>query len=128
MGQTLGMSPVSKSRPAAAWWRLLAAIVFLAVPAIGLPVFVGHLYAVRPHVTDAPGGFVLPHYRDGLTWYFAHADEMLIRGLYFWLLAGVLLLMFVGGQILRRPLKRLLRPPEVPPADGGNAGDDQIRT
>ncbi|MFT4076433.1 MAG: hypothetical protein QM647_12985 [Asticcacaulis sp.] len=114
------MSDVSKSRPAAAWWRLLAASVFTAVPAIGLPSFISHLYRVRPHVTDAPGGYVLPHYRDGVTWYFAHADETLIKGLSFWLLAGVILLMFVGGQMLRRPLKQWLRRP--------HSGDDQIRT
>ena len=112
-------APVSKPRPAAAWWRLLVAFVFAAVPAASLPVFISHLYAVRPHVTDAPGGFVLPHYRDGVTWYFAHSDEMLIRGLSFWLLAGVLLLMFVGGQMIRRPLKKVLKPPPQ---------EDQIRT
>jgi hypothetical protein len=111
--------PVSKPRPAAAWWRLLAVFVFAAVPAVSLPLFITHLYAVRPHVTDAPGGFVLPHYRNGLTWYFAHSDEMLIRGLSFWLLAAVILLLFVGGQMIRRPLKQVLKPPQA---------EDQIRT
>ena len=113
--------PVSKPRPAAAWWRLLAVFVFAAVPAVSLPLFISHLYAVRPHVTDAPGGFVLPHYRNGVTWYFAHSDEMLIRGLSFWLLAAVILLLFVGGQIIRRRLKQWLKPP-VTEADDETAG------
>jgi hypothetical protein len=113
-------APVSRPRLAAAWWRLLAAIVFAAVPAIGLPVFIAELYRVRPHVTDVANGYVLPHYREGLVWYFAHADETLIKGLSFWLLAGVLLLLFAGGQMLRRPLKQFLKPP---PAD-----QDQIKT
>lgn len=106
-----------KPRPAVAWWRLAAAIIFAAVPAVSLPLFISHLYAVRPHVTDAPGGFVLPHYREGVTWYFAHSDEMLIRGLSFWLLAAVVLLLFVGGQMIRRRLKQWLKPPVVDAED-----------
>jgi hypothetical protein len=113
--------PVSKPHSAAAWWRLLAVFVFAAEPAVSLPLFISHLYAVRPHVTDAPGGFVLPHYRNGVTWYFAHSDEMLIRGLSFWLLAAVILLLFVGGQMIRRRLKQWLKPPVVD-ADDETAG------
>ncbi len=103
---------VPRPRPSTAWLRLSAAAVFAAIPAIGLPVFIDHLYRVRPHVTDARGGFVLPHFRDGVASYFAHADEMLIRGLSFWLLAAVLLLMFAGGQLMRRRIKACLRPPK----------------
>jgi succinate dehydrogenase/fumarate reductase cytochrome b subunit len=103
------------------WLRLAAASVFTAIPAIALPVFIHHLYAVRPHVTDARGGFVLPHYRDGVAWYFAHSDEMLIRGLSLWLLAAVLLLMFVGGQVIRRRLKQWLKPPVTVDTDDETA-------
>ncbi len=87
-------------------------MVFAAIPAIALPGFIDHLYRVRPHVTDARGGFVLPHFREGVAYYFAHSDEMLIKGLSFWLLAAVLLLLFVGGQMMRRRLKIWLRPPK----------------
>jgi hypothetical protein len=106
-----------KAKPSAVWLRLVVAAVFTAIPAIGLPVFIDHLYRVRPHVTDARGGFISPHFRDGVAWYFSHTDEMLIRGLSFWLLAGVILLMFVGGQIMRRRIKAMLRPPKEEAAD-----------
>ena len=106
------MLRVSRSKPSSARWRLIAAAVFTAIPAIGLPVFIDHLYRARPHVTDAHGGFISPHFRDGVAWYFTHSDEMLIRGLFFWLLAAVILLMFVGGQMMRRRIKAMLRPPK----------------
>ena len=106
-----------KAKPSAVWLRLVVAAVLAAIPAIGLPVFIDHLYRVRPHVTDAPGGFISPHFRDGVAWYFSHTDEMLIRGLSFWLLAGVILLMFVSGQIMRRRIKAMLRPPKEEAAD-----------
>jgi len=95
----------------------MAAVVFTAIPAIALPIFINHLYAVRPHVTDARGGFVLPHFREGMAYYFAHSDEMMIRGLSLWLLAAVILLMFVGGQMLRRRLKQWLKPPVTEASD-----------
>ena len=94
-----------------ALWRLVAAFIFTLIPAISLPMFLTHLYQVRPHVTDAAGGFVQPRYHDGVTWYFAHADEVILKGLFFWLLSGVLLLMFLGGMMLRRRVKIWLRPP-----------------
>lgn len=107
-----GASSLSKPKASPARWRLVAAAVFAAIPAASLPVFIDHLYRVRPHMTDARGGFVLPHFHDGAVWYFAHSDEMLIRGLSFWLLAAVILLMFVGGQMMRRRIKAWLRPPK----------------
>jgi hypothetical protein len=106
-----------KPKPSTVWLRLGAAMVFTAIPAIGLPMFIDHLYRVRPHVTDARGGFVLPHFRDGVAYYFAHTDEVLIRGLFFWLLAAVFLLMFVGGQMMRRRIKQWLRPPVAEDTD-----------
>ena len=91
-------------RRSAARWRLVAAVIFTAVPGIALPTFVHHLYAVRPTVTDVRAGFVNPHFHHGVAYYFAHTDETLIRALAFWLLAGVLLLMFAAGQMMRRRL------------------------
>jgi len=109
----------SRARPSAAWLRLLASLIFTVVPAVALPLHFAHLHAVRPHVTDVRAGFVSPHYSNGVAWYFSHADETLIRALSFWLMAGVILLIFVGGQMMRRPLKQMLRPPpEVVKADG----------
>ncbi len=94
--------------------------------------FIDHLYRVRPHVTDARGGFVLPHFREGVGYYFAHSDEMLIRGLSFWLLAAVILLLFVAGQMMRRRIKQWLRPPMTAPAETDESATpqsvDQIKT
>ncbi|MDV6332699.1 hypothetical protein [Asticcacaulis sp. 201] len=101
----------NKPRPSAARWRLMAAVIFTAVPAIALPTFIHHLYAVRPTVTDVRAGFVNPHFHNGIAYYFAHTDETLIRALSFWLLAGVLLLMFAAGQMMRRRLMQWLKPP-----------------
>lgn len=67
---------------------------------------------------------MLPHFREGVAYYFAHTDEMLIRGLSFWLLAAVLLLMLVGGQMMRRRLKIWLRPPK----DVADAADETPRS
>ena len=113
----ISSSQPSKPKPSTVWLRLVAAVIFTAIPAIGLPVFIDHLYRVRPHVTDARGGFISPHFHEGTVWYFAHSDEVLIRGLFFWLLAGVILLMFVGGQMMRRRIKAMLRPPKEEAAD-----------
>lgn len=112
----------SKPKASPAWLRLVAAMVFTAIPAIGLPMFIDHLYRVRPHVTDARGGFVLPHFRDGVAYYFAHTDEMLIKGLSLWLLAAIILLLFVAGQLMRRRLKQWLKPPVTEDAE-----DETIR-
>ena len=114
MSEARKVKQKSRPKPSPARLRLFAAIVFTAIPAIWLPLFIQHLYDVRPNVTDVRNGFVQAHFRDGIGHYFSHADENLIRGLSFWLMAAVILLLFAGGQMMRRQLKQMLRPPPDP--------------
>lgn len=105
---------MSKPRSSGVALRVMAAGVFAAIPAIALPVYIDHLYRVRPTVTRIAEGFIQPHFRDGVGYYFARGDEMIIRGLSFWLMAGIILFMFMAGHMMRRQLKRALRPPKDP--------------
>lgn len=105
---------MSKPKSSGAALRVMASGVFAAMPAIALPVYIDHLYRVRPTVTRIAEGFIQPHFRDGVGYYFARSDEMIIRGLSFWLMAAIILFMFMAGHMMRRRLKIMLRPPRDP--------------
>lgn len=115
---------MSKPKSSGAALRVFAAGVFAAIPALALPVYIDHLYRVRPMVTRISEGFIQPHFRDRVGYYFSHSDEMIIRGLSFWLLAGVILFMFMAGHMMRRRLKQMLRPPHDPAPVGTDDADD----
>ncbi|CAL4868588.1 hypothetical protein MMA231_02876 [Asticcacaulis sp. MM231] len=105
---------MSKPKSSGAALRVMAAGIFAAIPAIALPVYIDHFYRVRPTVTRIAEGFIQPHFRDGVGSYFTRGDEMVIRGLSFWLMAAIILFMFMAGHMMRRRLKIMLRPPRDP--------------
>lgn len=121
---TIQKPPMSKPKSSGVALRVMAAGVFAAIPAIALPVYIDHLYRVRPTVTRIAEGFIQPHFRDGVGYYFARGDEMIIRGLSFWLMAGIILFMFMAGHMMRRRLKIMLRPPKDPEPVVTDEADD----
>jgi hypothetical protein len=121
--KTVQKTHMSKAKSSGAGLRVMAAGLFAAIPAIALPVYIDHLYRVRPTVTRISEGFIQPHFRDGIGYYFARGDEMMIRGLSFWLMAAIILLMFMAGHMMRRRLKIMLRPPRDPEPVAEEAGE-----
>ncbi|MGA9658083.1 MAG: hypothetical protein WBQ60_03160 [Asticcacaulis sp.] len=103
---------------------LWASVILTGVCGVFLPLFFSYLYAARPHITDVSRGFILPHYKDGISYYFAHSDEALIRIFALGLMLGLIALILSSVYALRRPLMRKLQPPEdeAAPPDQDEAG------
>ena len=85
---------------------------FAAAPAIALPEWLMYLRGHRPLTTAIHSDYILPRVSDGVTYYISEQDRLIVLGLSLWLVLAAVALVFLGLRIFRRPLMRMLRPPE----------------
>lgn len=85
---------------------------FAAAPAIALPEWLMYLRAHRPLTTTVNSDYILPRISEGVTYYISEQDRLIVLGLSLWLVLAAVALVFLGFRIFRRPLMRMLRPPE----------------